>query len=164
MKNFDWTQFNKRIAIKAPIEVIYNAWTIPSQIENWFLKSAKFQYENGVDLDPAETIQQGMNYQWNWFLYNETEFGKITVANGKNHLQFTFAGQCLVDILLTEELGHTVVALIQTNIPTDDESKQNIRIGCSSGWSFYLVNLKSVYEGGLDLRTKDERLKPLVNN
>jgi hypothetical protein len=27
-----------------------------------------------------------------------------------------------------------------------------------------LVNLKSVYEGGLDLRNKDNRFKPMLNN
>ena len=52
----------------------------------------------------------------------------------------------------------------QKDIPTDDESKQGIRLGCHSGWSFYLVNLKSVYEGGLDLRNKDDALGVMVNN
>jgi hypothetical protein len=105
-----------------------------------------------------------MVYEWSWFLYPEIEKGKITIANGKDHFQFTFAGQCFVDVRLSEQYDHTVVELIQSNIPTDDVSKQEIRLGCSSGWSFYMVNLKSVYEGGLDLRSKDERLKPMVNN
>ena len=56
-----------------------------------------------------------------------------------------------------------LVNLTQKNIPTDDFSKINIRLGCDSGWSFFLVNLKSVYEGGLDLREKNERQKGMVN-
>lgn len=164
MKNFDWTQFSKRIAVKAPIATLYNAWAIPSEIEKWFLKTARYKNEQGSALAMDQQIQPAMHYEWTWYLYDGTEYGKITEANGKDHIQFTFAGECIVDINFSEKLGYTVVELSQKNIPTDDESKENIRIGCSSGWSFYFVNLKSVYEGGLDLRSKDERLKPMVNN
>ena len=52
----------------------------------------------------------------------------------------------------------------QNDIPTDDISKRSIRLGCDFGWFFYLLNLKSVYEGGLDLRNKDEELKGMLNN
>ncbi len=57
-----------------------------------------------------------------------------------------------------------MVELTQKNIPTDDESKQDIRLGCDSGWSFFLVNLKSIYEGGLDLRNKNADLKRMINS
>jgi len=36
-------------------------------------------------------------------------------------------------------------------------------LGCASGWAFYLVNLKSIYEGGLDLRNKTPALKHMLN-
>ncbi len=132
------------------METIYNAWTSTAEIEKWFLEKAEFYNED--------------EYKWTWFLYEETETGKITQANGKDLFEFTFAGDCLVTIKLTSENEHTVVTLTQHNIPTDDSSKRNIRLGCHGGWSFYLVNLKSVYEGGLDLRNKDNRFKPMLNN
>ena len=164
MKDFDWTQFTKRIAIKAPLEDLYNAWTSSNELEKWFLKKARFFDENNQEISLSEPVSPKMTYLWNWFLYEETEKGEITIANGKDHVQFTFAGSCLVDVTFSREHDHTVVELKQTGIPLDDKSKQFIRLGCSSGWSFYLVNLKSVFEGGLDLRSKDERLRPMVNN
>ena len=164
MKNFDWTQFSKRIAIKASMKEIYNAWTVPAEIEKWFLKTASYKDKSGNTALRDVSVEGGMDYTWTWYLYDGTEYGKVLHANGKDHFQFSFAGECVVNVNLTEQHGHTVVELRQTNIPTDDESKENIRLGCSSGWSFYFVNLKSVYEGGLDLRSKDERLKPMVNN
>ncbi len=164
MKDFDWTQFTKRIAIKAPLEDLYNAWTSSNELEKWFLKKARFFDENNQEISLSEPVSPKNTYLWNWFLYEETEKGEITIANGKDHLQFTFAGSCLVDVTFSREHEHTIVELKQTGIPLDDKSKQFIRLGCSSGWSFYLVNLKSVYEGGLDLRSKDERLRPMVNN
>ena len=164
MKDFDWTQFTKRIAIKAPLHVLYNALTTSEELEKWFLKKARFFDENNQEIRLSEQFLPKMTYLWNWFLYEETEKGEITIANGIDHLQFTFAGNCLVDVTFKREHDHTIVELKQSGIPLDDKSKLNIRLGCSSGWSFYLVNLKSVYEGGLDLRSKDERLRPMVNN
>jgi len=164
MDNFDWTQFTKRIAIKAPMQTLYNAWTQSAELEKWFLQTALFKTENGTNVPGNSSALAGMGYVWTWYLYPETEYGKVLLANGKDHFQFTFAGQCTVDVTLSEQFGHTVVELTQSNIPTDNKSKQDIRLGCSSGWSFYFVNLKSIYEGGLDLRSKDERLRPMVNN
>lgn len=42
MKNFDWTTFTKKIAIKSTLSDIYDAWTQPSEIEKWFLSNAVF--------------------------------------------------------------------------------------------------------------------------
>ena len=42
MKNFDWSSFTRRIAIKAPVSSIYNAWTKSSEIEKWFLSKAQY--------------------------------------------------------------------------------------------------------------------------
>lgn len=164
MKNFEWTTFTKKIAIKASLSQIYDAWTIKSEIEKWFLSKATFIDTNKKIIGDNERIQKGVVYEWNWYLFDITEHGKITEANGTNFLQFTFAGECLVDILLSVKDNYVIVELTQKNIPIDDSSKQGIRLGCDSGWSFFLVNLKSVYEGGLDLRNKDVNLTGMLNN
>lgn len=162
MKNFDWTQFSKKMAIKANVEEIYNAWTIPEEIERWFLSSTRYFDTKGNLADRTSPIKSNFTYEWHWHLYDGEEKGEIIDENGKDHLQFTFAGDCKVDVKLNQQDEYTIVTLIQTNIPTDDDSKKNIRLGCDSGWAFYLVNLKSIYEGGLDLRIKDPKLKELL--
>lgn len=164
MKNFDWTTFTRKIAIKAELSDIYNAWTKASDIEKWFLSKAVFIDTNEKPINKEEQVTKGFSYEWNWFLYDVTEHGKITEANGKDYIQFTFEGNCLVDIQLSTQDDHVVVKLTQKNIPTDEKSKQDIRLGCDSGWSFFLVNLKSVYEGGLDLRNKNSQFKGMLNN
>lgn len=164
MENFDWTSFTIKIAIKTDRETIYNAWTKANEIEKWFLSGAEFSDENNVFLNKEQNTLKGDNYKWIWYLYDDIEHGKITEANGLDFFQFTFAGNCLVEIKLSEQHEYTIVELTQKNIPADDDSKRNIRLGCHNGWSFYLVNLKSVYEGGLDLRNKDNRFKPMLNN
>ncbi len=164
MTNFDWTTFTRKIAIKASQSTIYNAWAKTSEIEKWFLSKAVFRDTNKNPIDSNQPIEKEHTYEWNWYLFDVTERGKITAANGNDYIQFTFAGECLVDIKLTQQDDYVIVELNQKNIPTDDKSKQEIRLGCSSGWSFFLINLKSVYEGGLDLRNKDTHLKGMLNN
>ncbi|KAA3624864.1 MAG: SRPBCC domain-containing protein [Flavobacterium sp.] len=163
MKNFDWTQFTRKIAVKAPMPVIYDAWTRSHELERWFLSDATFYNSNGEKVDKDSTYSVGDRYEWQWYLWDGTEEGEVKEMNGTDHLQFTFAGECLVDINLSTMDDYTVVSLSQKNIPTDDQNKINTRLGCDSGWSFYLVNLKSIYEGGLDLRNKNEKLKSMLN-
>ncbi|RMA58015.1 SRPBCC family protein [Ulvibacter antarcticus] len=163
MKDFDWTKFTRKIAINATIKELYDAWTTASEIERWFLERSVYKNSENKEIPKTKRVEKGDSYVWSWYLYEPTEDGKITKANGKDHLQFTFAGDCLVDVVLTEKEGKVIVTLTQSNIPVDDNSKKGIRLGCDSGWSFYLVNLKSVYEGGVDLRNKDESLKGMLN-
>lgn len=164
MINFDWTTFTRKIAIKAKVSDIYDAWTKASEIEKWFLSKSTFIDTNEKSIGNDKSIEKGFAYEWNWYLYDHSEHGKIIDANGKDHIQFTFAGECLVDIKLSMQDDYVIVELTQNNIPTDENSKQGIRLGCASGWSFFLVNLKSVYEGGLDLRNMDTNLKGMLNN
>lgn len=159
----DLTSFTLKIAVKADQQTIYNAWTQCCEIEKWFLQTCIFKDANGNSLSAAENLHAGCNYDWTWFLYDETEHGSIKEANGKDHFQFTFAGDCLVDIRLQQIGAYTQVALTQSNIPTDEASLFNIRIGCNQGWTFYLANLKSFYENGIDLRNKEAELKGLNN-
>ena len=91
------------------------------------------------------------------------EKGTVKQANGKDHVQFTFAGS-LVDVRLRKEGKVVIVELIQSGIPTDPASKKNVRLGCHVGWTFWLANLKSVYEGGLNLRNTNQELTGMVNN
>lgn len=164
MKNFDWTTFSRKIAIKAKLPDIYNAWAKASEIEKWFLSKAGYFDSKGTPVRKDKAIENGYTYEWSWFLYDTAERGEIEEANGKDFIQFTFAGECLVDIKLSAQDEYVIVELTQKNIPTDDDSKRGIRLGCHTGWSFFLLNLKSVYEGGLDLRNKDTDLKGMMNN
>lgn len=159
----DWTSFTTNIAVKSTLNTIYDAWTKSSEIEKWFLETCKYKDSENNTLDSSANVTSDCSYEWTWFLYEILEKGKITQANGKDFLQSTFAGDCLVDVQLKERGEDILVTLKQHNIPTDETSKFNIRIGCLQGWTFYLINLKSFYETRYDLRNKDPELKG-VNN
>ena len=164
MYNFDWTRFTKKIAVMSGLATMYDAWTKPVEIEKWFLKTANFYDSNASLIDKNGSIEKGFTYEWSWHLYDAIERGKIVEVNGTDLIEFTFAGECDVVVKLAQQGEDVIVELTQSNIPTDEASKQNIRLGCASGWAFYMVNLKSVYEGGLDLRNKTEGLRGVVNS
>jgi hypothetical protein len=56
------------------------------------------------------------------------------------------------------------VELVQENIPDDESGKLTWHVGCKTGWTFYLANMKSLYEGGIDLRNKNENLQQVLNS
>lgn len=159
----DWTSFTVNIGVKSTLRTIYDAWTKASEIEKWFLETCTYKDKTDASLDPNRNVRSEYTYEWTWYLFEVLEKGKITQANGKDFFQFTFAGDCLVDVQLKEIGEHIYVSLKQHNIPTDETSKFNIRIGCLQGWTFYLLNLKSFYETGYDLRNTNPELKG-VNN
>lgn len=164
MKNFNWTQFTKRITVKSDIKTVYDAWTKSGELEKWFLSEAVFYTAENEKLPASENCSAGCKYEWHWFAENYYEEGLVTATNGTDFLEFTFAGNCKVEITLKPEKDSILVELSQREIPLDDDSKANIRLGCAFGWTFYLINLKSILEGGIDLRNKDTEIRGVVNN
>jgi len=164
MDNFNWSQFSKRIFINTDLKSTYNFWTKSEELEKWFLSKASFCSKNGETILPLENVLSGSTYKWNWYAQNHFEEGTVNLANGVDYLEFTFAGACKVQVQLSKKENQILVELSQTEIPLDNKSKENIRLGCAFGWAFYLLNLKSVLEGGLDLRNKDTELIGVINN
>ncbi len=165
MSNFDWSRFTVRINIKATREKLYWCWATKKGIEYWFLRRSDYKNPDAALRGNNEFIQKGDTYSWRWYGYPDemVEQGEILDCNGKNFFKFKFgdAGNCTIKIY--EEQGENIAELMQDEIPTDDLSKQNWHIGCKTGWTFYLANLKSLLEGGIDLRNKNEQLQNMLN-
>ncbi len=158
----DWTSFTLNIGVKSTLKEMNDAWTKSEKIEQWFLATCEY-FDGNQSINKSKNVEADNTYEWTWFLYDILEKGTVTEANGKDFIQFTFAGDCLVDIELIQKGDYVLVTLTQKDIPTDEKSKFNIRIGCMQGWTFYLVNLKSFYETGYDLRNRTPELKGINN-
>ena len=165
MKNYNWDQFTKRVTIRATPQAIYNAWTTQEGIESWFLRLAEFKTEDGVVRKRNESIARGDKYKWLWFGYDDSfaEESDIRFANGKDELEFGFSGGCIVNVKMKTEDNEIICELIQT-MPMDDEKEQCFFfIECGKGWTFYLANMKSILEGGVDLRNKNVNIQNVIN-
>ena len=160
----DWSQFTRRITVNAAAQKIYDAWAVPSQIERWFLRSAEYVGFNGKPKDRDSRVEAGDGYLWRWhgFLDDVSEGGSVVEANGNDRFSFTFTSACVVTITIKLEGGENVVELTQSRIP--DDENHGIYVDCSYGWTFYLANLKSILEGGIDLRNKNIEISNVVNS
>lgn len=162
----NWKKFKKRIIINKSLSTVYQCWTNKSQLEKWFLEEANF-LTNKSYRDPEESIKKGDSFSWKWHNWDIIEEGEILEANGHDFISFTFGTGGYVNIILKEKGKNTEVLLIQDDIPTDDKSKMEIYVGCITGWTFWLTNLKAYLEHGITLHTKgleQEETDNLVNS
>jgi len=165
MENYNWRQFIKRITIHASKQSIYDAWTTQEGLESWFLRLAEFKTPEGILRKRNEAIEKTDRYKWLWFGYDDTfaEENEILLVNGKDELQFSFSGGCIVTVMIKQEKGETICELQQI-MPMDDEAEQRyFFIECGKGWTFYLTNLKSILESCPDLRNKNADIKNVIN-
>ena len=162
----DWTKFTKRIPIKAKLSQVYKAWSTQQELENWFLRKAEFTRPDNSLKAKNEEIEKGDKYLWLWhgFPDNVFETKQILAATGKDFIQFGFTAECIVSVKLYTLEEETIVELTQENIPPDDNPATNLHIGCGEGWTFYLANLKSYLEGGIDLRNKNEKIQGVISS
>jgi len=163
MSSHDWSQFVLRIPIAADRQAIFNSWTSQKGLEAWFLRKAEFRKSNGEIKSPDSGVEAGDSYEWMWHGWGDdvVEKGTILELSG-NHLKFSFGKAGNVNVHVSEENGHNVLTLLQDHIPTDENSQVYYYLGCSKGWQFFLTNLKSILEGGLDLRNRDVKLKDVI--
>jgi hypothetical protein len=162
----DWTKFTKRIPIKTELSRVYKTWCTQQELENWFLRKAEFIKPNNSLRTPDEEFQKDDKYLWLWHGHSDNVFEKkeILEANGNDLIQFGFTADCIVTVKLYTLEGETIVELTQDNIPPDNNPATNLHIGCGEGWTFYLANLKSYLEGGIDLRNKNEKIQGVINS
>ncbi|TVZ57187.1 uncharacterized protein YndB with AHSA1/START domain [Lutibacter sp. Hel_I_33_5] len=162
----DWTKFIKRISINKPVEDVFKCWATKAGIEKWLLEKA--DYSDGLKTrNLNELIQKGDTFIWKWYNWKSTESGEILTTNHKDVLSFSFGSAGNVHVQLNEAQNCTEVVLTQDNIPTDDKSKMEFYVGCSTGWTFWLANLKAYLEHNITLNEKglnQDKTKDLVNS
>ena len=147
----DWTQFTRKIRIRASRERVYKAWASRYQLATWFLASCE-PFNNAK---MGEMVNAGDKVLWTWHNYpNESEI-EILEANAKDKFAFTFGAGMEVKVTIKVVNDWTEIELRQYNIPTDEASRHNFYVGCSQAWSTWLVNLKSWLEKDILLHDKE---------
>ncbi len=165
---YDWTKFTKRILIDTTLEQAYFSFASRKGMESWFLRLCEYK-RNDINLNPEELAIAGDIYKFLWHGWPDStvENGSIILADGCKNFGFTFNGNGAnsmeVFIELSEMNTGCMVALTQINIPNDIDSMAHWHLGCLEGWTFYLTNLKSILEGGIDLRNKNSAINGVIN-
>ena len=128
------------------------------------MKKALYESENGGIRSPKETIKTGDNYTWE-FYSGLIMKGKILDVQENYSFKFTFGKKepdsdenVIVNVTFKEKIGLTVIELEQNNIADNEYGNVTYNLSCMVGWSYYLTNLRSIFESGYDFREKDQKL------
>jgi uncharacterized protein YndB with AHSA1/START domain len=154
MAENSWTKFTITADFDTDVRSIYQAWTTPEGLESWFLRKANFYAIAGRLREPHESILKEDVYEWYWHGFDDSavEKGEVLEVNSIDFLKFTFSGNSIVSVTIEGKNRLTIVTLTQENIPEESDPSKNLFVQCQIGWTFYLANLKSIIEGGIDLR------------
>lgn len=156
MTDNKWSSFKIAGDFNTDIRNLYEAWATTGGMEKWFLRKANFFTVAGRTREPEEFILAEDTYEWYWHGWGDEamEKGQILEANGTDTIKFTFSGGSIVTVYIHSRNGLSMIDLTQENIPWEPDLSKNLYVQCQLGWTFYLANLKSVIEGGPDLRNK----------
>jgi len=169
---FDWAQFQLGIFVKARPEELYALWTTGHGLGRWFLRTAEFAPATGpaprgkrAKLSPfpeghvraeEEACRAGDLYRWEWYYDGGiTGEGRVTQMRPPTRFGVTFGNEMEVEIGIRKQGPWCELSLRQFKIPDTPQGRWSLHMGCRVGWTFFLTNLKSVAEGGPDLRETD---------
>ena len=161
----DWTTVELRIKLKADPSALYNCWATQKGMEFWFLRQCHY-FRNNEMINAEQQAIAGDSYEWLWHGWadEEKESGEILEADGHSIFAFQFgeAGKVRIELNAPEE-GLTILVLTQYEIPDTNEGHYNWHVGCKTGWTFYLTNLKAMLEHKVDLRNREIGIPNVVN-
>lgn len=125
--------------IQVPVAKVFDAITNPKMLSKWFLKSATLDREKGG------------KYSFTALTHNDTQKGTVLefIKNKKLAIDWTKWAKGTQVTFTTKRSGsNTLLTVIHSGFR--DEGS---RVGHAVGWTYYLMNLKSVLESGKDLRS-----------
>lgn len=157
MDPYDWSRFEIFFYIQKPPDDVFKRWATSGGLESFFIRNARHRSSEGRVRDANELARSGDRYEWNWWHAFESSGEIRTVEDQGRRLSFTFGKTCLVEVAVSQAEGSTLVHLVQSRIPVDEDSKVNTHLDCRGGWIYFLTNLKAVLEQGIDVREKDPR-------
>lgn len=149
---YNLNRFVINIKIKKTVRTVYRSWST-SLIERWFPE--KMQYITfGNTIRPRKSLFE-TNDRFTWTGSKERPFsfsGEILFTNNKDYFRFSFVDDTIVSVLLKAHEDETIVQLVHEGFVQGTEHKLDLQLNWCSNWTFYLANLKSVLEEGVDLR------------
>jgi uncharacterized protein YndB with AHSA1/START domain len=142
-KKYDWTQFKLRIEIKASPSRVFKAWTDDKLVSMWFTTKTII-----------EPKKNGRVY-YEWLGGDKFDTRIIDIKKDRLFL-IPFGGKGeKIKVTMAKTKSGTVCEIHQFDMKTSPKDKWAMHKGCETGWTFFLTNLKSYLEHGIDLRSHD---------
>ena len=159
----DWLGFTQAIQVDAATERVFELIATCAGLERWFIRRAT------ASCDRAQFLPVGDRLSLTWRGMNDadmTEVDGVLACEPMRRMRIGwYEDKGWVEFRVTARAsGGSTVELEQRMHPSADRALiEQAYIGCREGWAFYLANLKSVAEGGRDLRDPRPDRPGLVN-
>jgi uncharacterized protein YndB with AHSA1/START domain len=139
----DWTQFTLRVAINKTPAQVFKAWTDDKIVSKWFTEKTVIEpHKNG-------------RIYFEWLAGDMMDAKVISIVKNRS-FTFPFGSKGeRVTVRFKKDGRGCICELHQYSMKTTPESKWNMHRGCIQGWTFFLTNLKSFLDHGIDLRSRD---------
>jgi uncharacterized protein YndB with AHSA1/START domain len=133
--------------LEAPPETVFRALTDPKILVKWFLSKAKLAQ------------RKGGGYTFDWIGgYHMT--GKVKQFEPNKAVSFSWidklkngeVARTTASFVMAKKRNGTMLKLRHTGFKDPEHFAD-----CSSRWAYYLTNMKSVLDHGVDLRSKLDR-------
>jgi uncharacterized protein YndB with AHSA1/START domain len=158
-----YESFTQRIRIKAAPDVVMTFWLMSDLVQLWFVPACRYIRPDIEDRAGNELAQPGDRYEWTW-VDGTREVSTVREVTFPLRATFGwFEDTCDVQVTLEPEGEGTLITLIQTNTQETEAERLQATLECGQGWQFYLLNLKSYLEGGIDLRETEPGVPGLIN-
>ena len=151
--------FTLKIWVKSDVDQLRRAWTNSDELQRWFLSKASYFDQAGEEVKEAV---EGGSYRWEW-IEGTSDEAKVIILEDHTLLFGWFSGKGTVKVEFEPQGHETLVRLTQEMREGTPNEILEAQLDCKTGWVFFLTNLKSVFEGGIDLRETEPGRVPVVN-
>jgi uncharacterized protein YndB with AHSA1/START domain len=161
-ENFNENFFIRGVLIPLSIEEAYKLAATPEGMSKWFITGADFIAPDGNQRKRTELAQTGDKYEWNWGYKDFKVSGEVLEAEMNEFMKVSFGPSYTVTFSVEKFKDKTLFKIVQECVKGTEKDEMNY-INCYGCWTFFLNNMKSVIEGGVDLRESETELDELVN-
>ena len=162
-KTFNMDSFIHAIILNASPEEVFEYVATSSGIVKWFIGKAKYFYKDSHIRLGNEKAQKGDSFLWNWLNKDLELKGVVTESTDNKEFSFTFSPLFLVSIELTGTDDNKTRMTLKQEYQESASKNDFSYINCCTCWVFFMTNLKSVIEHGIDLREKEAVDEMMVN-
>ncbi len=142
------SDIKQEVRVKASKSTVYNALTSAKELMRWF--------PTRVESDPRPGGKYKFEWEFNAAEHNGDQAGTYIAVTPNEKFSYGWIVKpsghpTTVTFSLAEANGETLVILVHSGWP-DNAEGEKMREGHAGPWNFYMENLKSYLERGVDER------------
>ena len=160
-ESFTKERFSHGVLLDVSLDEVWSYVATPEGMSKWFLEEVRYTDADGQIRAEDEEGEKGDRYHWKWQKNHSVE-GRLLDVISRQRFAFTFGKDFTAEFTLRVQDGRTRLVLTQVNHKPNQENEFGF-INCCVCWAFFMTNLKSIAEGGKDLRETVVEEEMLVN-